>query len=205
MHLDPLSAIVIQVGVAIWALTELFKQARLASRDTSLGMVHDPSIAPLLRRRDAPALRVEMVSAEVDLRNSAVVGEVVASSTGGVRVGAVIAGGQTETLLTGGDHTVRVDALDVLGSVRDPGGHNAQVAAGAARLVGQLPAEDRRAGWVAGDDGLDVCLVLSLSLRVVVPLGVVCDAGVGEVGCHPTIVGPVVHEVNAGTKSALRS
>ena len=58
---------------------KLLEQTRLAQRLTRCAVVDDPVRTPSLSRRDAPALGVEVICAEVDLGNGAVCGEVVAT------------------------------------------------------------------------------------------------------------------------------
>ena len=89
-----------------------------------------------------------------------------------------------------------VERFDVRCGGGDPIGHDFEIAAVAARLVGQFPGEDGWRGVVAAHYGLDVCLVLSLSFLARVPLCVGSDAGVLEVSRHAAVVSPVVDEVD---------
>ncbi|KAI6853376.1 glycoside hydrolase family 5 protein [Hortaea werneckii] len=179
-------------------------------------MVLDPRITPFFRRRDGPAVRVEVIGAEIDILDRARLFEVGASGAGGVRVTTVVADREAEAFFSRSYHAVGVEALDVLGSVGDPGLQDAEIAARTAWFVGQFPGEDGRAGGIAGYDGFDVFLILGLCFRVVVPwmfqqviegqshekgktlpLRVVADAGIVKVSCHATVVCPVVDKVDA--------
>ena len=73
---------------------------------------------------------------------------------------------------------------------------NTDVAALASRLVGQLPREDRRAARIAGDNGLDVGLILRLCGRARVEGLVGRKVEEFDVGRDSTIVAPVVDEVD---------
>lgn len=64
---------------------------------------------------------------------------------------------------------VRIEALDIGGGICSPVRKNAGLAAVAARLVGELPGEDRGGVGVARYDGFDVGFVLGLRCRVGVP------------------------------------
>lgn len=99
-------------------------------------MVLNPRVPPFFRRRDGPAVRVEMVRAEVDILDRARLFEVGASGARGVRVAAVVADREAEAFFACRHHAVGVEALDVLGCVGDPGLQDAEVAAGAAWFVG---------------------------------------------------------------------
>ena len=126
-------------------------------------MVRDPVLAPRLRWRDAPGRRVEMHGAEVDGADGEIGGKIHALRRP-VRVAAIRAGRQAEPLVAHRDHVARVEALDILGRRSRPGSHDAGGAAGAARLVGELPGEDGAGAGVARHDGFDVGLVLGSGL-----------------------------------------
>lgn len=134
-----------------------------------------------------------MVDAEVDIGVRARGVEITAFAEL-VRVGAVAF--ETEAFLAGGDHVRTVERFDVGCGVGHPFVEDIEVAAVAARLVGELPGENGRRVAVAANDCFDVRFVLRLGFLADVPFGVGFDAGVGEVGGHASIIGPVVDEVD---------
>ena len=88
---------------------------------------------------------------------------------------------------------VPVQGLDEGGGVRGPFGDDGGAAAGAAGLVAQFPAEDRRAGFVAVDDEANVIPVGGLGASVGVKSVVVAAVDVG-VGVDTAEVVEVVQE-----------
>lgn len=183
-----------QLNIAVVVEAKLLKHTRLAQCLADFRMVLDPVVAPLLRVvGSAPAVRVQVVHAEVNVRVRAR-GVEITTLRELVRVRAVTV--ESKAFFAGGNHVLAVKRLDVSSRGLNPVGQDAQVAALATRLVGKLPGEDRGRRAVASDHSLDVGLVLSLSLLVDVPLRVGADASEVEIGCHTAIVGPVVHKVD---------
>lgn len=183
------------LGRGIVVEPKFLEHARLARRRARLAVVGDPRVAPLETGRHAPALRVQVVGAVVDGGDLAV-GVPVDALGGGVRVGIVRALGEAEPFVADGDHVLRVERLDVGRGGLDPVGQDGGGAALAAGFVGELPGEDGGGVGVAGHDGFDVGLVLGLGFGARVPFRVGGDAGVGEIGRHAAVVGPVVDEVD---------
>lgn len=181
-----------QFDRAVVIVAELLKHTRLIERRADFSMILDPSIAPALRGRDGPGVRVEMVCAEVDGGDGAVSCEV-RSLAKGVRIASVAR--EAEAFFASRDHVLWVEGLDVGRCGADPVCELRGGAAVATGLVGEFPCEDCRGVGVAGYDGSDVGAVLGLGFGAVVPLGVGGDAGVSEVGCHAAVVGPLIHKV----------
>jgi hypothetical protein len=90
---------------------------------------------------------------------------------------------------------VRIEGLDVGGSLSYPVGDDVGLAARAARLISQLPCKDSRGSLVARDNGLDVRLVHTLDLRIGVPFRLAATIGI-DVGIHATIIIPIIHKRN---------
>lgn len=141
-------------------------------------MVADPTVRP--RHRLVPPVRVAMEDAEVDARERQFALEVapVLAAVEAVAVPLAV----VESALPAPRHeVVRVQALDVRAHLLHPAAQQLRVAVfaarevagpvcAAARLVSQLPREDRRRVPVAGHDGLDVAFVRLLDLRQAVEL-----------------------------------
>lgn len=175
-------------------LAKLLEHARLAQLLAHGGVILDPVVTPLLRVvGSTPALRVQVVDAEVHVRIGTGSLEIT-SLCESVRVRAVAL--EAEAFLARGDHVFAVERLDVRCRSLDPVGHHAEVAALAARLVGELPCEDGGRGTVAAHYGLDIRLILGLSFLAAVPLCVGADAGEVEVSSHAAVVSPIVDEVD---------
>lgn len=100
-----------------------------------------------------------------------------------------------EPLVSHGNHVRTIKDFDIRSSFCGPGRHNRRRASIATRLIGQLPGENCRAGTVATDYCLYICLVLRLNSRVGIPSGL-CGTIVGIVSLHPAIIAPVVDEVD---------
>lgn len=117
----------------------------------------DPPVAPVIVR--APGTRVQMKGGEVQGVDSEVRSEVEALAEL-VRVAAVAL--QAEALVAERDEVVRVEALDVRRRLGGPLRDDARGAPVAARLVGELPRQDRRRVGVPRHHGLHVGAVLLL-------------------------------------------
>lgn len=98
----------------------------------------------------------------------------------------MIASAQT---FTGGNHVVRIEGLDIGRSLGYPVCHDAGFAAGAARLISQLPRKDGSGILVARDNSLDVRLVHALDLLIGVPFRLIASIG-SDVGIEATIIVP---------------
>ena len=105
---------------------------------------------------------------------------------------------------TGSNHVVRIEGLDVGRSLGYPVSDNVGVAAGAARLISQLPRKDGRGSLVARDNSLDVRLAHALDLRIGVPSGLIATIGI-DVGIHTTVIIPRVHKGNDKLDTVLLS
>lgn len=170
----------------------LLEDARLACSLADAAVLLDPVDGPA-GLVDAPALRVHVEGAEVERLDGKVGGEVDALALlVGVRA---VARAGVEALVAERDQVRAVERLDVRAGFAGPLGDDLGAAAVAARLIGELPREDRGAVLVAADDGLDVVPVLRLGCGVGVPGGLAA-AVVFDVGVDSAIVVPVVHKVD---------
>lgn len=87
-----------------------------------------------------------------------------------------------------------VEALDELARAGGPLRQHRRITPVTTRLVGQLPREDGRRGFVAVDKNLDVVAVDGLAGSVGEPLGGI-GAECGGVGGDAAVVAPVVDKV----------
>ena len=155
-------------------------------------MLRDPGAAPAVVV--APTVGVHVEGAVIEGLDGEVLDEVHAfvAAVGVAAVAAGVAGGQPP-FVAERDHVVRVEGFDVCGDGAGPGGDDGGGAAGAARLVAELPAEDRGRGFVPVDDEGDVVLVGGLAAAVGVEAGVRAAEG-GCVGVYPAQGVEVVEE-----------
>lgn len=169
------------------------------------------------------AVGVEVESAKVDGADAEVHGEVQTLAVG-EGVAAVRVGGQTETLcekreqsvvkesrsflprieisrrtreltVTNANHVLRIKRLDVRAGRLNPVVNDRGITAIAARLIGQLPRENRRRRSIPAHHSLDIVLVSSLGGGVGVPSGGTPSKG-RNVSSNTTVVGPVVDKVD---------
>lgn len=156
----------------------LLQQHRLARRLPNSIVLRDPRVHPVVAV--APLLRVGVEGAVVDTGDGQVLDKVDAfvSAVGVAAVAAAVGAGEP-AFVAEGDHVVCVEGLDVFAGRRGPVCDYGGGAPAAARLVAELPAEDRGAGFVAVDDEFDVGLVGGLRLGVGVEGVVGAPEGVG--------------------------
>lgn len=99
---------------------------------------------------------------------------------------------------------VGIQRLDVGAGLGGPAVDNVRLASIAARLIAQLPSEDRRRVPVPGDNSLDIGLVHALDLLVGEPLGLAATVGI-DIGVESAIIVPAVHERNDELDAVLLS